>query len=149
MKLSSLFIEWFLHIFPLLLLRSHRYWPEMCCIWPLVNSSFSAMAGNQKLIYSKGYSDRDGVCMWACVYNADRYQMHPCIIHTHHTCVHIFFPTWVQEQPLGFPPFLGSRTFFDCLRSSQAFILPLLLFNNKTEKLPNCLPPCLFKLIGF
>ena len=33
MKLSLLVIEWFLHIFPLLLLCSHRYWFEMCCIW--------------------------------------------------------------------------------------------------------------------
>ena len=64
MKLSLLVIEWFLHIFPLLLLCSHRYCLEMCCIWLFVSSSFSTIAGNQKLMYTKGHYDRDGV--WFC-----------------------------------------------------------------------------------
>lgn len=146
MKLSSLFVEWFLHIFPLLLLCSHRYWPEMCCIWPLINASFSNIAGIQKLIYSKDYSDRNDMSM---LYNVDKYQIYYCIIHSHYMCVHILFSILVQGQPLVFPHFLWSGTFFDCLEGSQAFTLPLLLFNNKNEKLHNCLPLCLYKLIVF
>lgn len=115
MKLSSLFVEWFLHIFPLLLLCSHRYWPEMCCIWPLGNASFSNIPGNQKLIYSKDYSEH--VC------ETQINIRHILALHTPIMCVHILFSILVQGQPLGTPPpphFLWSETFFDCLKGSQA-----------------------------
>ena len=138
MKLSFLFIEWFLHLFLLLLLCSHRYWPEMCCIWPLVNSSFSNIAGNQKLIYSQGHYDRDGVCriFWACLYKAARCQIYSCIINTSYISVHFFFPFYFGirtafRSPL--PPL--TQDVSDGLKGSRAVTL-LLLFNNKAERLP-------------
>ena len=110
MKLSLLVIEWFLHIFPLLLLCSHRYWLEMCCIWLFVSSSFSTIARNQKLIYSKGrYDKRWCMVLSAYVHKADRCQIFSYIIYTPYRSVHI-------------SPHFGLRTAF----RSLATVLPLI-----------------------
>lgn len=96
MKLSSLFVEWFLHIVPLFLLCSHRYWPEMCCIWLLVSAGFSNITGNQKLMYSRDYFDRDDMSMCVkCRQISDIFLHHA---HPLHVCSHFSSFFWFKDS---------------------------------------------------
>lgn len=89
------------------------------------------------------------VCIWARVSSAD--VSYILALYTSTACVFTFFFSILGKDRLFVPPWpsLWSRTFFDCLEGGQAFTLPLLLLNNKAEKLHNCLPRCLFELIVF
>ena len=146
MKLSSLLVEWCLHIDCSTLPAV----PPQVLTWDVL---YLALGQCQFLKYyreSKVNIQQKllGQMIRACAYNADKHQICSCTIHTHYMCVHIFSASFGSRTKACrfFLRFLRSGTFSDCLKGSQAVTLSLLLFNNKPH---NCLPLCLCKLIVF